>query len=312
MYRIVMLERENIGEDVDLSAFETLGELTVYERCTPGEIRERIKEAEIVILNKMPMNKETLEGAENLKLLCVTATGMDNVDLSYCQSRGIKVKNVKGYSTATVVQHTFAIFFYLYEKLAYYDEYVKTGEYVNCPIFTHFEETFHELAGKTWGIAGLGEIGKKVAAVAESFGCRVIYYSTSGANHGAGYEEVDFETLLKESDIISIHAPLNDKTRMLFGADSFKKMKEEAYLINVGRGPIVDTKALCEALNKGEIAGAALDVLEQEPMRPENPLLAVKDSKKLLITPHIAWASVEARRRLMEEVYRNIAEELER
>ncbi len=308
MAKIVMLERENIGKDVDLSSFESLGELTVYERCTPEQIAERIRDAEVVILNKMPMNETTLAGAEKLRLLCVTATGMDNVDLQYCESRGIVVKNVKGYSTATVVQHTFAIFFYLYEKLAYYDAYVKDGLYTQCPIFTHFGERFHELAGKTWGIVGMGEIGRGVAAVATAFGCNVIYYSTSGKNHNQDYREVTFAELLAQADVISIHAPLNENTRYLFDEASFAAMRPEAYLINVGRGPIVDTKALCEALDNNLIAGAALDVLEQEPMEEENPLLQIKDSRKLIVTPHIAWASVEARRRLMREVYANIAE----
>lgn len=308
MAKIVMLERENIGEDVDLSAFEALGELTVYERCTPEQIAERIEDAEVVILNKMPMNETTLADAKKLKLLCVTATGMDNVDLSYCESRGIAVKNVKGYSTATVVQHTFAIFFYLYEKLAYYDTYVKDGSYTKCPVFTHFGERFHELSGKTWGIVGMGEIGRGVAAAATVFGCNVIYYSTSGKNHNQDYREVTFAELLAEADVISVHAPLNEKTRYLFDEAAFAAMKPEAYLINVGRGPIVDTKALFKALDNNLIAGAALDVLEQEPMTEENPLLKIKDSRKLIITPHIAWASVEARRRLMHEVYANIAE----
>ena len=197
---------------------------------------------------------------------------------------------------------------YLYEKLAYYDEYVKSGNYVECPVFTHFAERFHELSGKTWGIAGLGEIGKRVAAVASAFGCEVLYYSTSGANHDSEYQEVSFETLLQRSDIISVHAPLNDNTRYLFDEKAFRGMKSSAYFINVGRGPIVDSKALCQALAEGQIAGAALDVLEKEPMAEDDPLLQIKDSRKLLITPHIAWATIEARKRLMQEVYRNITE----
>lgn len=310
MAKIVMLERENIGEDVDLSSFEELGELTIYERCTPGEIAERIMDADVVILNKMPMNEETLSGAMHLKLLCVTATGMDNVDLNYCQSRGIAVKNVKGYSTASVVQHTFALFFYLYEKLAYYDKYVKEEEYVKCPVFTHFGERFNELSNKTWGIVGLGEIGKSVANVARAFGCNVIYYSTSGANHSEEYEEVSFESLLTQSDVISIHAPLNEQTKHLFDKAAFSRMKKDAYLINVGRGPIVDSTALYQALEKNLIAGAALDVLEKEPMATDDPLLQFKNSCKLLITPHIAWATIEARKRLMKEVWSNIRENL--
>jgi len=308
MPKIVMLERENVGDDLDLSMFDELGELTVYARTLPEEIPERIQDAEIVILNKMPMNEATLKDAKNLRLLCVTATGTDNVDIPYCESRGIQVKNVKGYSTASVVQHTFAMFFYLYEKLPYYDKYVKDGLYTECPIFTHFAEVFHELEGKIWGIVGLGEIGKKVASVASAFGCKVIYYSTSGKNNCPEYQQVSFEELLQTADVISIHAPLNDVTRNLFTYESFRKMKPEAYLVNVGRGPIVNTEDLYRALEENLIAGAALDVLEKEPMDPANPLLKIKDSKKLLITPHIAWATREARQRLMEGVYRNIKE----
>lgn len=308
MPKIVMLERENVGDDLDLSMFDELGELTVYARTLPEEIPERIRDAEIVILNKMPMNEATLKDAKNLRLLCVTATGTDNVDIPYCESRGIQVKNVKGYSTASVVQHTFAMFFYLYEKLPYYDKYVKDGLYTECPIFTHFAEVFHELEGKVWGIVGLGEIGKKVASVASAFGCKVIYYSTSGKNNCPEYQQVSFEELLQTADVISIHAPLNDVTRNLFTYESFRKMKPEAYLVNVGRGPIVNTEDLYRALEENLIAGAALDVLEKEPMDPANPLLKIKDSKKLLITPHIAWATREARQRLMEGVYRNIKE----
>ncbi len=308
MRKIVMLERNNIGEDVDLTYFEQLGELTVYGTTQYEQVKERIKEAEVLVINKIPMNEATLEDAKNVKLICVTATGTDNVDMDYCAGRGIAVKNVRSYSTESVVQHTFAMFFYLSEKLRFYDDYVKNGEYINCPRFTFFGETFHELYGKTWGIVGLGEIGARVAEIAQVFGCKVIYYSTSGANNNTKYERVDWDTLLECSDIISVHAPLNDKTKHLFTYDAFRKMKKSAYLLNVGRGPIVKEGDLCKALEENLIAGAGLDVLEKEPMAPDNPLFSIKDSKKLLITPHIAWATTEARTRLMENVYRNIEE----
>ncbi|MBQ7833624.1 MAG: hydroxyacid dehydrogenase, partial [Lachnospiraceae bacterium] len=255
-----------------------------------------------------PMNEATLAEAEHVKLICVTATGTDNVDMEYCAGRGIAVKNVRSYSTESVVQHTFAMLFYLYEKLRFYDDYVKDGEYIKCPRFTYFGETFHELSGKTWGIVGLGEIGARVADIAKAFGCKVIYYSTSGKNSNANYERVDFDTLLEESDIVSIHAPLNEQTKHLFTYDVFEKMKESAYLLNLGRGPIVKEDDLYRALTENLIAGAGLDVLEKEPMSPDNPLFKLKDSRKILITPHIAWATTEARSRLMENVYRNIEE----
>ncbi len=308
MTKIVMLERDNIGEDIDLSYFENLGDLTVYGTTDYELVTERIKDAEVVVINKIPMNEETLKDAEHVRLICITATGTDNVDMAYCESRNIVVKNVRSYSTESVVQHTFAMLFYLYEKLRFYDDYVKNGEYIQCPRFTFFGETFHELSGKTWGIVGLGEIGARVADIAKAFGCKVIYYSTGGKNNNPNYERVDFDTLLTQSDIISIHAPLNEQTRHLFTYDAFVKMKPSAYLINVGRGPIVKEGDLYRALEENLIAGAGLDVLEKEPMSPENPLFAIKDSRKLLITPHIAWATTEARSRLMKNVYRNIEE----
>ncbi len=308
MKKIVMLERDNVGADIDLSYFENLGELTIYGTTDYDQVVERIGDAEVLVINKIPMNEATLKEAKNVKLICVTATGTDNVDMDYCASRGIAVKNVRSYSTESVVQHTFAMLFYLYEKLRFYDDYVKNGEYVNCPRFTFFGEEFHELSGKTWGIVGLGEIGERVAGIAGAFGCKVIYYSTSGRNNNDCYERVDFDTLLTQSDIISIHAPLNEQTKHLFTYDAFAKMKNTAYLINVGRGPIVKEDDLCRALNENLLAGAGLDVLEKEPMSATNPLLSIKDSRKLLITPHIAWATTEARGRLMENVYRNIAE----
>lgn len=308
MRKIVMLERDNVGADIDLSYFENLGDVTVYGQTDYEQVVERISDAEVLVINKIPMNEATLKAAKNVKLICVTATGTDNVDMAYCESRGIVVKNVRSYSTESVVQHTFAMLFYLYEKLRFYDDYVKGGEYVNCPRFTFFGEQFHELSGKTWGIVGLGEIGERVAGIARAFGCKIIYYSTSGRNNNDCYERVDFDTLLSDSDIISIHAPLNEQTKHLFTYDAFTKMKSTAYLINVGRGPIVKEGDLCRALNENLIAGAGLDVLEKEPMAADNPLLSIKDSRKLLITPHIAWATTEARARLMENVYRNIAE----
>lgn len=310
MKKIVMLERDNIGEDVDLSYFERLGDLTVYGTTDYEQVVERIGDADVLVINKIPMNEATLKDAKNVKLICVTATGTDNVDMVYCENRGIVVKNVRSYSTESVVQHTFAMYFYISEKLRFYDEYVKSGEYINCPRFTYFGEQFHELSGKTWGIVGLGEIGARVADIAKAFGCKVIYYSTSGKNNNDTYERVDFDTLLKTSDIVSVHAPLNEQTKHLFTYDTFAKMKPSAYLINVGRGPIVKEGDLCRALNENLIAGAGLDVLEKEPMSAENPLFSIKDSRKLLITPHIAWATTEARTRLMKNVYKNIEENI--
>jgi lactate dehydrogenase-like 2-hydroxyacid dehydrogenase len=304
--KIVALERINVGSDVDVRKFNRLGEFIEYDMTKAEQIKERGQGADVLIINKLPMNESTLGGLSNLKLICVTATGTDNVDIVYCKSKGIAVCNVKDYSTASVVQHTFAVLFYIYEKLNYYDKYVKSEQYTQCEIYTHFDKRYMELKDKTWGIIGLGNIGKGVALVAAAFGCKVIYYSTSGENNSIDYRKVDFDTLLSESDIISIHAPLNDKTRNLMTFSAFEKMKKTAYLINMGRGPIINEADLAKALKQNVIAGAGLDVLSVEPMNMDNPLLEIKDSDKLLITPHIAWAATEARTRLMEEVFLNI------
>ena len=304
--KVVALERMSIGEDIDLSGFEQFGEFVTYELSTKDQIEERAKGAEVIIINKLPINEETIANLNELKLVVLTATGTDNVDINYCASRGIEVRNVKGYSTSVVVQHTFASLFYVLEKLNYYDNYVKSGEYIKSPIFNHFDEKFWELDGKVWGIVGLGNIGRGVADVAKAFGCKVIYYSTSGRNSNSDYDRVELDELLEQSDIISIHAPLTPETRNLFNRDLFKKMKKSAYLVNMGRGPIVNEEDLVEALNNNEIAGAALDVLCKEPMAEDNPLLKIQDSRKLLITPHIAWASVEARQRLIDLDVENI------
>ena len=304
--KIVFLETKTLGEDVSLEAFEALGEVVRYELSDPAKNAERAKDADILVVNKIPMEEENLALAENLKLICLTATGTNNVDFSYTNQRGIAVTNVKGYSTQSVVQHSFAMLFYLYEKLPYYESYVKSGDYSRNDIFCHFDAKFHELYGKTWGIIGLGEIGRSVAAIAKLFGCRVIYYSTSGKNDNPDYERVDFDTLLRESDVVSVHAPLNEATLNLIDAEALAKMKKSAILLNLGRGPIANQEALAEALENDVIAGAGLDVLTVEPMEPDNPLLRIQDSTKLLITPHIAWATVEARQRCADEVAENI------
>ncbi len=309
--KIVIMEANTLGNDVDLTMFEQLGEVTIYGESCPLENANRIKDADIIIANKIAMNATLLDTATKLKLICLTATGTNNIDFSYTNERKIAVANVKGYSTKSVVQHTFALLFYVYEKLSYYDSYVKSGEYTRSDIFSNFDEKFHELDQKTWGIVGLGEIGRSVAQIATMFGCRVIYYSTSGKNHNQDYEQVDFETLLKDSDIVSIHAPLNQATENLFDEAALRLMKESAILLNLGRGPIVNQEALTKALSNNWIAGAGLDVLTVEPMAKDNPLLQIQDSTKLIITPHIAWATVEARQRCAIEVFENIKAFLE-
>ncbi len=300
--KLVFLDAKTIGDDIDLSGYEALGEVVKYDYSTPQEARERVKDADVVILNKVPINEESIGSAEKLKLVCVTATGTNNLDKEYLDKRGIAWRNVAGYSTESVLQHTFAMLFYLVEHLPYYDEYVKSEKYVADRMFTHFDRKFSEIDGKTWGIIGMGAIGRRVAETAKMFGCHVIYYSTTGKNNQPGYERVGFEELLEKSDIVSVHAPLTPETEGLMEKKAFGKMKKSAIFLNLGRGPIVCEQDLADALRTGEIRGAALDVLCEEPMGADNPLKEIKDSDKLLVTPHIAWASVEARIRLMDTI----------
>lgn len=304
--KIVVLEANSLGADVDLSSWDKLGEVTVYGQSNIENTPERVKDADVIIVNKVWMNEQTLKDAKNVKMIALTATGYNMVDKAYTDSRGIKVANVAGYSTDSVAQHTFALALYLIDQMDYYDKYVKSGGYIKSDIFSHFDKKIFELAGKTWGIIGMGAIGRKVAQIAEVFGCKVIYYSTSGKNNAQSYECVDLDTLLEKSDVISVHAPLNAATEGMMNMDCFRKMKNSALMINVARGPIVNEADLVQALNEGEIAGAGLDVLSVEPMRTDNPLITVQDSGKLVITPHIAWATGEARQRVVDEVYLNI------
>lgn len=304
--KLVVLERNSVGTDIDVSCYEKFGEVTYYPNTVAENTAERVKDADIIIANKAPMNEDTLKDAPNVKLICLFATGFDNVDLAYCKSRGIKVANVVNYSTAAVVQHTFLLALALEEKLVHYDNYVKSGEYGAQDRFSNFDRPFRELEGKTWGIVGMGNIGRGVAKVAQAFGCKVIFYSASGKSTCTEYERVEFDDLLSQSDILSLHCPLSDRTRGLINKEAFSKMKQSAVLVNVARGPVVDTQALYEALTQGQIAAAGLDVLEKEPISRDNPLNEIKDSTKLIITPHLAWASTEAKERLVDEVAKNI------
>lgn len=310
--KLVVLERNSIGTDVDVSCFEKFGEVTYYPNTIADNTAGRVADADIVIANKAPLNESTLKDAPNVKLICLFATGFDNVDIAYCKSRGIKVANVVNYCTPAVAQHTLLLALALAEKIAFYDDYVKSGAYSAQDRFSNFDRTFHDLNGKTWGIIGMGNIGHKVASLAQAFGCRVIFYSASGKSTCTEYERVEFDTLLQESDILSLHCPLSDRTKGLINKEAFEKMKETAILINVARGPVVDTQALYEALINNRIAAAGLDVIEKEPMASDNPLIKIQDSTKLIITPHMSWASIESRNCLLGEVVKNIESFLDR
>lgn len=292
--------------DTSLAMIEELGELTCYATSTAEEALERVKDAEVIIINKVKVTRELIDAAPNLHLICEAATGVNNIDLDAAAEKGIPVRNVAGYSTDAVVQETFMHLLSLAGNAPYFDETVKSGAYSASPIFTDVTKPFVELAGKTMGIIGMGNIGTKVAQIAEAFGMKVVYFSTSGTSHCDKYPSLSIEDLMSESDVISIHAPLNERTNGLIGAGELALMKKSAFILNMGRGGIIDEAALAEAISSGRIAGAALDVFCKEPLPADSPLLHTAHPERLRFTPHTAWASVEARRRLADGIAENI------
>ena len=304
--KIVVLEADSVGKDVSWEPLKQFGDVELYEATPQENVAERIREADMVIPNKCLLNEENLKDASKVKVICEAATGYNNIDLAYCKQRGIVVTNVKAYSTDVVAQHTFAMLLSLYEKLDYYTTYVEDGDYSRGRAFSNVSRPFHELAGKCYGIIGLGNIGRKVAEIATAFGAQVIYYSASGRTYDVPYENVTFDELLTRSDVISIHAPLNEATKGIMNLEAFQKMKQTAVLINVGRGPIVVEKDLVRAIEDCMIAAAGLDVYEVEPLPKDSPLLQVRNRDRLMLTPHVAWGSVEARTRLVEDICKSI------
>ena len=299
--KIVFLDALTLG-DVDFKRFERFGEVVIYQTTSKEETLDRVKDADIVVTNKVVIDKEIMDNS-NIKFIQVAATGMNNVDLEYAKEKGILVKNVAGYSTKSVLQQTFALVLGLLNRVKYFDEYARS-KYPKSNIFTHIVDWF-EIDSKRWGIIGLGTIGREVAKVARSFGAEVVYYSTSGKNNTNEYKRVSLDELLKTSDIISIHAPLNENTKNLIGYEELMKMKEGSVIVNLGRGGIINEKDLAKALEEKNIL-VGLDVFEKEPIEEDNPLLKFKD--KLLLSPHIAWTSIEARKKLMDGIYKNIEE----
>ena len=302
--KIILLDTLTFGNS-DLSAFDTLGEVTNYETTKSEQTLERIKDADIVVTNKVVITSEMMSECSNLKLICIAATGMNNVDLNAAKEKNILVKNVAGYSTDSVIQHTFSMLFYMMGHSRYYDEYVKDGSWQKSEVFTHVAKPFFELKGKKWGIIGLGEIGRGVAKIATAFGAEVSYYSTSGKNDNSEYKRETISNLLEQSDVISIHAPLNADTKDLIAHSELLMMKDGATLLNLGRGGIVSEEALSYILDAKPIY-VGLDVLEKEPMQKDHALSKIKAQDRLYITPHIAWTSVEARAKLISSIIDNI------
>ena len=302
--KIVFLDEYSLG-GADLSAIRALGDYTGYATTRREETAERCRDAEVAITNKVPMRRDTLERLPRLRLICVAATGMNHIDLEAAAERGIAVRNAVGYSTHSVTETTIGAAIALLRQTVYYDRYVKS-EYAGSPLQYHFGRTTRQLYGSRWGIVGLGNIGRNVARVARALGCEVAYTSTSGIVREEEYPALPLDELLGWADVVSIHAPLNERTRGLIGARELARMKPSAILINVARGGIVDEAALAAALDRGELAGAGLDVFAHEPIEEGNPLLSVREPDRLLLSPHHAWSPVEAVGVLVECIARNI------
>lgn len=304
--KIVFLDAATMG-NVSFEPFERLGDFVRYDNSTPEEARERVRDLDVLLINKVLVDKELIDSAPKLKLICIAATGVNNIDVEYAASKGIPVRNAVGYSTDSVVQATYMHILSLVGGAPYFDYSVKSGSYSRSGMFTDPNWNWNELTGKTIGIIGMGNIGSKVARIAEAFGMKVCYFSTSGTGHCKDYPCLSLEELLKVSDIVSIHAPLNERTRNLIGKEQLALMKPSAFLVNVGRGAIVVEADLAEAVDKGVIAGAAMDVFVQEPIPEDHPYLKMNHPERMRLAPHVAWASVEARRRLVDIMADNIA-----
>ena len=303
--KIVFLDAQTIGKAME-EELRSLGEYVAYPYTDEKEALERVGDCEVLVVNKTRVDEKVMAAAPKLKLICEAATGVNNIDLKAAEKRGIIVRNVSGYSTESVVQTTFTHILALVGRIFYFDDYVKSGKYSAGTSFTDVSNPYMELAGKTLGIIGMGAIGQRVARVAEVFGMKVVYYSTSGSNHCKDYPSLTLNELLSVSDVVSIHAPLNEKTQGLIGAFELRLMKPTAILLNLGRGAIVDEASLARAVDEGIIAGAGVDVYNKEPLPLDHPFLNMKHPERLTLTPHTAWASAEAIARLVKEVAKNI------
>ena len=302
--KIVILDAATLGEDCPLTMFDSLGEVEIYDMTSQEESAERIVGAEVVVLNKVKLNRENLEGAKKLKLVCVTATGFDNIDTAYCRERGIAVCNVKAYSTSSVAQVTAAMVLSLVNHLSVFDTYTKSGAYTQSGLHNYLKPVYHEMDAMTWGIVGLGHIGKKVAAIARTLGCEVIAYKRTPE---IGERCVDIDTLCRESDIITIHTPLNPGTERLIDSRRIGLMKDGVILVNAARGAVTDEAAVAEGVLSGKIGGYGTDVYTVEPLQEESPIWKLRESDRVILTPHMAWGAYESRIRCMEEVAENIA-----
>ena len=307
--KIVYLDSATVGE-TPMDGIAELGELVCWPESTPEEALERVRDCNVLIVNKVLVTRALLDAAPELRLVCEAATGVNNIDLEACRERNIPVRNVAGYSTDSVVQTTFMHILSLMGNAPYFDNTVKDGTYSKGTLFTDVSRPYIEIKGKRIGIVGMGAIGTGVARVAEAFGMEVVYYSTSGTGHCKEWPSISLGELMRTSDVISIHAPYNERTAGLIGAGELAMMKPSAIIVNMGRGGIVDEVALAEVIDNDLIGGAALDVFTKEPLPGDSPLLRTRHPEKLRFTPHTAWASTEALTRLVNCIADNIRSEM--
>lgn len=303
MMRAVILDAKTLGDDIRLDTIESAASLTAYPLTATEEIADRIADAEIVIVNKIRLNESNLREADKLRLICVAATGYDNIDTEYCRGRGIAVCNVKGYSTHSVAQLTIALVLSLMMHLPDFTDFVRSGAYSASGVANRLYPAFHELYGKTWGIVGAGNIGGKVARIAEAFGCRVI---VCRRGQDPVFHTVDIDTLCRTSDIVSVHTPLNDETRGMISRERVLSMKDGVILVNAARGAVTDEAAVAEAVRTGKIGGFGCDVYSEEPFGENHPFYSLRNHPAVCLTPHMAWGAVEARQRCMDEIGANI------
>lgn len=306
MNNIVILDAATLGIDLDLTPLNQFGDVTIYQSTSNQELESHAGKADIIILNKLNIREPEFKKLPNLKLICLTATGYNNIDILKAKEYGVVITNVIGYSTNSVAQHTFSMLLYQMQHLKYYDNYIKNKKYSENKSFTNIERSWNEISGKNWGIIGMGNIGHQVAKIGSAFGANMFYTSLSGVKREESYKELTLKELLKKCDIISIHAPLNSKTENLISNKEFQYVKKNLIILNLGRGGIINEAALANAIDTDLIAGACIDVLTSEPVKPENPLVNIIKKEKLFITPHIAWASIEARNSVITEICENI------
>lgn len=300
---ITVLDAATLGEDISLEELGTVGQLTVYNNTKAEEVADRIKNSNVLITNKLKLNRSNLAYAKNLKLICVTATGYDNIDVEYCRENGIAVCNVVGYSTDSVAQITVTTALYLWSKLGEFNGFVRSGEYSESGVANRLTPVYRELRGKVWGIVGGGNIGMQVLKSAEAFGCRTMVFKRKAVD---GINCVELDTLCREADIISVHLPLSDETRNIIDKTRIGMMKSDAVFVNVARGAVTNEKALCDAVKKGEIGGLGIDVYSVEPFGKDHPFYEIMDLPNVCLTPHMAWGAYEARCRCVDEVLQNI------